>query len=383
MITRVRVKNFRSLADVDVTLGPLTVLVGRNGAGKSAFLDVMRFVRDALRSGMDTAIMERNGIHALRRWMPEAKGNTASDIEITLDVEGLSAVGRYTLRIAEPETDVYAITQEDCQFGEESFTAAEGKAVVHGFFGAGEQVTGLLNSKNLMLPALRAMGGKTLDILYELLTTLNVYTINPEYLRNPQKISMDTFLKEHAENLAVCLKQVQQSSWSDRLQNLFYLISGVTGVRTEHAGSYLLTRTQHVMRSGDYAWFDLAQESDGTIRLLALLVALYQDVTDAVIAIEEPELSLHPGALSAISEAIKEASLRNQIIVATQSPEFMSEFDVDQLLAVDRLDEVTYIGPLLPHQRDVIRRKLFTAGELMLAEGLRTTPFATVSAADA
>ena len=383
MITRVRVKNFRSLADIDVTLGPLTVLVGRNGAGKSAFLDVMRFVRDALRSGMDEAITERNGLHALRRWMPEANVETTPNIEITLDVEGLSSCGTYTIHIAEPEPNVYAIVHEACQFGEESFATGKGQWAAHGFFGAGEQVTGLLNSKNLLLPALRAMGGQTLDILYQLLTAANVYTIQPEDLRNPQKVSTETYLKERAENLAVCLKQVQHSPWADRLQNLFQLISGIAGVRTEQAGSYLLTRTQHVTRRGDCAWFDLAQESDGTIRLLALLIALYQDVTDTVIAIEEPELSLHPGALSAISEAIKEASLRNQIIVTTQSPDFISEFNADQLLVVERKNEVTHIGPMLPHQRDVINRELFTAGELMLVEGLRTTPFETVSAADA
>ncbi len=68
MITRVRVKNFRSLADVDVTLGPLTVLVGRNGAGKSAFIDALRFVRDALRSNVEEAVRQARGLGEFVRW---------------------------------------------------------------------------------------------------------------------------------------------------------------------------------------------------------------------------------------------------------------------------------------------------------------------------
>ena len=66
MITRVQIKNFRNLADVDVHLGPLTVLVGRNGAGKSTFLDALRFVRDALNDGLETAISENGGIESVR-----------------------------------------------------------------------------------------------------------------------------------------------------------------------------------------------------------------------------------------------------------------------------------------------------------------------------
>ena len=66
-ITRVVLKNYKSIAACDVRLQPLTFLVGRNGAGKSNFLDALRFVADALNSSLGHAIRDRGGINDVRR----------------------------------------------------------------------------------------------------------------------------------------------------------------------------------------------------------------------------------------------------------------------------------------------------------------------------
>src|SRR5215468_1085690 len=66
-VTRVRLKNYKSIALCDVALGPLVFLVGANGAGKSNFLDALRFVADALRTSLDHALRDRGGINEVRR----------------------------------------------------------------------------------------------------------------------------------------------------------------------------------------------------------------------------------------------------------------------------------------------------------------------------
>src|ERR1022692_2746481 len=74
-ITRVALKNYKSIAACDVPLGPLTILVGPNGAGKSNFLDAMRFCRDALRTPLDQVFAKRNtNLHHLCR-APHAAGS--------------------------------------------------------------------------------------------------------------------------------------------------------------------------------------------------------------------------------------------------------------------------------------------------------------------
>ena len=66
-VTRVVLKNFKSIAACDVKLGPLTVLVGPNGSGKSNFVDSLRFVSDSLTTTLDHALRDRGGINEVRR----------------------------------------------------------------------------------------------------------------------------------------------------------------------------------------------------------------------------------------------------------------------------------------------------------------------------
>ena len=96
MIERVKVKNYKSIADVDVTLGKLNVLVGRNGAGKSTFIDVLRFDRDSLKVGLETAIADREGIASLGRWTPEGRSYDI-EVELTIISSGHSGIHNFTL----------------------------------------------------------------------------------------------------------------------------------------------------------------------------------------------------------------------------------------------------------------------------------------------
>src|SRR5438105_1824803 len=83
-VRRVRARNFRSIAECDVTLGPLTVLLGFNASGKSNFLDILRFTRDALTTSLATAVAHRGGLDAML--YRSATGRTES-FEIRLDFD--------------------------------------------------------------------------------------------------------------------------------------------------------------------------------------------------------------------------------------------------------------------------------------------------------
>ena len=112
MITRVEIKNYRSIAHADVTMKSLTVLVGRNGAGKSSFVDALKFVRDALQFGLERAVIQRNGFASIRRWAPRRK----RQVEIVIEVErGKSFEGRYEL-ILGSDGDGFKIVREKASY---------------------------------------------------------------------------------------------------------------------------------------------------------------------------------------------------------------------------------------------------------------------------
>ena len=83
------------------------------------------------------------------------------------------------------------------------------------------------------------------------------------------------------------------------------------------------------------------QFSDGTIRFIALATLLFQPkkTMPNMIIIDEPELGLHPFAITQLAEMIKEASMNTQVIVATQSPGLVDEFEANQIIIIERDEE--------------------------------------------
>src|ERR1700742_1475663 len=91
-ITRVRLRNYKSIESCDVTLGPLTLLVGPNGSGKSNFLDALQFVADALNTNLENAIQERGGMSELTYLDTES-----FSIVVAFTVDGAPGVYDFTV----------------------------------------------------------------------------------------------------------------------------------------------------------------------------------------------------------------------------------------------------------------------------------------------
>ena len=115
-------------------------------------------------------------------------------------------------------------------------------------------------------------------------------------------------------------------------------------------------------------WLDLAQQSDGTIRLLGLLTGLNQIRPLPLIGIEEPELTVHPGALTALSDVLKEATRRSQLVLTTHSPELIDRItdfrDVEPMRIVELVTGATQVSLVSDAQRESVVRHLFSPGEL-------------------
>lgn len=127
--------------------------------------------------------------------------------------------------------------------------------------------------------------------------------------------------------------------------------------------------------------FNSLQMSDGTLRSLAVLVALFQRTAGAddvsLVGLEEPETALHPAAAGVLFDAMREASASVQVITTTHSADLLDkkEIDTGAILSVEIVDGTTRIGHLDHTDRQALKQELYTPGELMRMNYLRPESF--------
>ena len=229
-------------------------------------------------------------------------------------------------------------------------------------------------ASDLFLPKLTFID-RTLPGMIQFLSGMSFYTIYPDALREPQKPFYSHPLEERGFNLASVLRNIkeQDDNFAETAirSALEKVVPSVNDFSVSQVGGYLVTRLHRRTTEGSGPSFELARESDGTLRMLGILTALYQQPPRSLLAIEEPELTIHPGALGVLCDALQEASLRSQVIITTHSPDLINRFPADNLVVVEKEDGVTKAGPVNENQRRAIAEKLFAPGELMLIDGLR------------
>ncbi len=369
MIKRLRVKNYRSLADVDVTLEPLTVLVGHNGSGKSNLIDVLRFAQDAMR-GLDAAIVNRHGMSALRRWSEKGR---PYDIEINLEIRTDEITGQYGFTLGSERRGQYRVKRELCMLSQRGDNAR----TVHFETNNGQwvkkpsDIAPLIEDNTFVLPLIAQI--EPYRYLYTFLTGMSFYNIFPNALTEPQKPANPYPLDEHGINLASTLRELQRtkSSLLPELEaSIQAVMPDVVDFQVNQVGGYLVTKLRHRISDLSRAMFELSQESDGTLRMLGILTALFQDPPRTLLALEEPELTIYPGALQLLWEEIESASERSQIILTTHSPDLLNMCKADYLRIVEKINGTTYIDPVAEIQKQAIQERLFAPGELLRAQGL-------------
>jgi predicted ATPase len=367
MIKRLSVSNYRSLGEnVSVELGALTALVGPNGSGKSNVVDVLHFVSDSLHMGLSGAITHRNGIGAVRRWSGGHPYNTSIHLDMLLE-GGRPASYFFELRGDSAEEYKVKVEEASVWTGDElmRFRIDSGKWV--------EGPPGLtppLDDKSL---ALSIIGGDArFQPLVHALQQIAVYAVFPDTLRAPQKYSPVKPMDRHGSNWASVLKDQPRETWKPELISALQKLTGDTeDIKVSQAASYLVVQFRHTSPNRKLKWFDASQESDGTLRVAGIVTALLQEPPVPVIGIEEPELTVHPGAIPLLYDFLEQASRRSQVIVTTHSPELLDRMMPEDVRVVLRGPEGTTVAAMSAEQRDAVRTGLLTLGEVLRTEGLQ------------
>jgi predicted ATPase len=388
-LTRARVSNYRSLADVDVRLGALTLLVGPNGAGKSNFLDALRFLADAIATSPHQAASTRGGVQGLLRRQPDTmvesflievdvqfpwEGGTSAEQLLTGQPNPL-AHATYQVHLApqpasrqrrvEVIDEACRVTWRERSLG---FTVREGNPEHDGFVLLSKKV----ERDRLLLPLLGTTD--TFAPLVRALESMRFYHLDPQVMRQPVSETEESVLGPTGEHLASVLGGLAERGPKAKARLDEYLgaiVPGVRGIDREYVGKYVGVVMRQEMAAGKEEEFRQSEISDGTIRAAGVLAALFQpsiahDGT-SLVAIEEPELALHPAAAGVLFDALTEACQRVQVVATSQSADLFDRDDIDpaNIRVVTYDSGRTIIGEIDEASARIAIDHRMTIGELM------------------
>jgi predicted ATPase len=390
-ITRVVLKNYKSIVACDVELQPLTILVGPNGSGKSNFLDALRFVSDALNDGLETAVRKRGNMDSLLTRSALGDPDARVKLEFHLNLPG-DRLGIYSIELCRPTPGGYRIILESC-----TVIAARTSDILSEVIVQPSNIEMFDPSTGHHLPLkLDPFKGRTLFLphlgehqnfgpVYRMLRGMAFYNLNVTTMREPHKHDDGERLVADGANLASTFRRMSEENdfgWvpGERVAEYLAAINAdIRNVDVTSADGYALLRFVQRAHGGHGQWTFTADEvSDGTLRSFGVLTALFQgrmsnELPVSLVGIEEPEAGLHPAAAGVLLGALQDASATTQVIVTTHSNTLLDSDDVDveSILAVLAEEGVTKIGPVDEVGRSILRDKLFTAGELLHLDQLR------------
>lgn len=376
-IRRITLRNYKSVAYCGLDLSRLVFLVGPNGSGKSNFLDAFRFVSDSLKTSLDHALRDRGTIKEVRR----RSGGHPNHFSIRLDFSlPDGGDGHFSFRVGARKDGGFEVQNEECRvassaLGEHHYHIKSGKV-------AASSVDLLPAALPDRLFLVAASGLPEFRPVFDALSRMEVYNLNPKEIQSMQKPDPGHLLRRDGGNIASVLQNLDATHRDRVNEHLSRIVKGLAGAKTKVLGAQETVEFRQSVKGQKHPWTFLASSmSDGTLRALGVLVAVFQnmrgsDTSPNFIGLEEPEMALHPAASAVLLAALREASSATQILVTSHSPDLLDNEDIpaDSLIAVDNKDGVTTLGPIDPAGRQMLRDRLFTPGELLRQNQLAADP---------
>ncbi|MGI6168942.1 MAG: AAA family ATPase [Christensenellales bacterium] len=378
--TRVYIENFKSFDRQELHLEDFTLLLGANAAGKSNIISIFRFIDNVVNYGIQDALSLMGGIdHVINAGLGKKQPLI---LEFSLNVQDehlqrqvnpkdsrsllfLSIDYRCALK-AYARTDSYRIVEDRISLNYRCLSDNSETAVSKG------NLTVQFSRKgNRIIPRLTAPEGfrdaavrdsfaltfqagilsrnprelilNKLDYLAPFVSLrrhfIKIYNFDPTLLKQASSVISMHELAEDGSNIAFVLEYLLRSPSNKRmLTNLLaHCLPFIKDIGIQ----------QNLDRSKTFKIQEVYQDrvfrsdflSDGTVNILALIVALYFQQYSGIVIIEEPERNLHPKLISSVAEMAKDAAVNKQVLITTHSQEFVKHTELSSLLFVQRSDE--------------------------------------------
>jgi len=362
-IEYIRLKNFRAFQDVTLKDIPaFCVLVGANGTGKSTLFSVFGFLRDAMSTNVSAALARLGGSRGFQEVRSRgSQGPIEIELKIRADI-GRSRSSLITYEIAIDEQDGRAyVDHEVLKYRRGSsgqpwhfidFRRGSGSAVTNEMESVSDATQLHREDQVLRSPDILAIKGlaqferfPAAVALGKLIENWHLSDFHISRARPEQEAGYAEHLSREGENLALVVEYLHNRHpkiFRDLLGRLRSRIPGITQVesKTTEEGRVLLKFQDGAFEDPFLARF----VSDGTIKMLAYLVLLYDPAPHPLLCVEEPENQLYPSLLWNLAEEFRSYAVRGgQVFVSTHSPDFLNAIEIDEVFWLIKQNGYTQI----------------------------------------
>jgi len=324
-LDRIQIEGFKSIREVDLQLDSLNVLIGANGAGKSNFIGALSLLSEVVDSRLQLSVAKAGGASAMLHH--GAKRTPELRIKIT------SGQNEYDARLAYARPDRLIFSSETA-LGVPRGSSRPFEVSM----GAGHEETRLHEEAKTGAIARWVLRRIQSWRLYHFQDTSEAAPV-----KRKGKIDDNASLRHDAANLAAFLYRLKKQDLSKSYQRIVAAVRQVAPffddfiLRPDPLSKDPSIQLEWSERDSD-AYFNAHSLSDGTLRYICLATLLLQPLPPSLILIDEPEIGLHPYAITQLAGLLEHAATRTQVLVATQSATLINQFGPEEVIVVDRVD---------------------------------------------
>lgn len=333
-LNNIELKGYKSVNGSGQTLpinDDITVLIGANGVGKSNIVSFFQLLNYAMSGSLQTYIGENGFADAFLYY---GSKNTDS-IKAKLHFSDEEGNNEYAFKLTYSAGDSLIFAKEDVSFSDKT-----NKSILTLSLGRGHKESNLIEE----VPEHQVSSLSDIAVFFRNCRYFQFHDTTKEAkIRKNGYIGDNKFLRSNAGNLAAFLYGIKhQKGGEPYYHRIVRYIQQVMPQFGDFIMEPSVTDNNYISldwreKNSDYI-FGVNQISDGTLRFMALATLLLQPpkTMPSLIVIDEPELGLHPIAISILAGMIKKASENAQVVIATQSPRLLDEFSADKVVVVER-----------------------------------------------